>query len=126
MLPMTLFETGDSCGEVSLASLFEGKPLSPTRRETGFKEVANWCCRGGNYPQIGTYAKVDDVLLGIVPQYVFAMQVVPVGLVEQVCLDFGRQCPADEDGDHGNKKNGARTRMCGRRWRCVSGEKCSC
>lgn len=126
MLPMTLFETGDSCGEVSLASLFEGKPLSPTRRETGLKEVANWCCRGGNYPQIGTYAKVDDVLLGIAPQYVFAMQVVPVGLVEQVCLDFGRQCPADEDGDHGNKKNGARTRMCGRRWRCVSGEKCSC
>ena len=48
MLPMTLFETGDSCGEVSLASLFEGKPLSPTRRETGPKEVANWCCRGGN------------------------------------------------------------------------------
>ena len=48
MLPMTLFETGDSCGEVSLASLFEGKPLSPTRRETGLKEVANWCCRGGN------------------------------------------------------------------------------
>lgn len=48
MLPMTLFETGDSCGEVSLASLFEGKPLSPTRHETGLKEVANWCCRGGN------------------------------------------------------------------------------
>lgn len=50
MLPMTLFETSDSCGEVSLASLFEGKPLSPTRRETGLKEVANWCCRGGHYP----------------------------------------------------------------------------
>ena len=48
MLPITLFETGDSCGEVSLASLFEGKPLGPTRRETGLKEVANWCCRGGN------------------------------------------------------------------------------
>ena len=40
-------------------------------------------------------------------------------------LDFGRQCPTDEDGDHGNKKNGARTRMCGRRWRYESGEKCS-
>ena len=48
MLPITLFETGDSFGEVSLASLFEGKPLGPTRRETGLKEVANWCCRGGN------------------------------------------------------------------------------
>ena len=48
MLPITLFETGDSCGEVSLASLFEGKSLGPTRRETGLKEVANWCCRGGN------------------------------------------------------------------------------
>ena len=50
MLPMTLFETGDSRGEVSLASLFEGKPLNLTRRETGLKEVTNWCCRGGNYP----------------------------------------------------------------------------
>lgn len=50
MLPMTLFETSDSRSEVSLASLFEGKPLSPTRRETGLKEVANWCCSGGNYP----------------------------------------------------------------------------
>lgn len=49
MLPMALFETGDSRGEVSLASLFEGKPLNPTRRETGLKEVTNWCCRGGNY-----------------------------------------------------------------------------
>ena len=48
MLPMTLFETGDSRGKVSLASLLEGKPLSPTRRETGLQEVASWCCRGSN------------------------------------------------------------------------------
>lgn len=56
MLPMTLFETGDSSGEVSLASLFEGKPLSPTRHETGLQEVAGWCCRGGWPANLG----IDD------------------------------------------------------------------
>lgn len=56
MLPMTLFETGESCGEVSLFSLFEGKPLSPTRRETGLQEVASWCCRGGWPANLG----IDD------------------------------------------------------------------
>lgn len=47
MRPMSLLETGDSTGEVSLNSLFAGEGLQPVRRETNIEEVARWCCRGG-------------------------------------------------------------------------------
>lgn len=47
MRPMTLVETGDSAGSVSLAALLDGQELAPARCETQISDVARWCCRGG-------------------------------------------------------------------------------
>lgn len=47
MRPLSLAESGDSTGQVSLKSLLEGNPLEPIRHESGILEVARWCCRGG-------------------------------------------------------------------------------
>lgn len=46
MRPMSLFESGDSTGQISLRSLFDGE-FEPARVDTEIKEVARWCCRGG-------------------------------------------------------------------------------
>lgn len=46
MSTMSLFESGDSTGKVSLAGLFNGN-FEPARRRTEITEVARWCCRGG-------------------------------------------------------------------------------
>lgn len=46
MLPMTLSESGESTGEVSLAALFEGR-FEPCRASIGSEDLANLVCRGG-------------------------------------------------------------------------------
>ena len=46
MWPMSLAESGDSTGAVSLAGLFDGV-FEPTRTDTSIDDVAKWCCRGG-------------------------------------------------------------------------------
>jgi predicted AAA+ superfamily ATPase len=46
MWPMSLAESGDSSGQVSLSALFDGK-FVPAERETTIAQVARWCCRGG-------------------------------------------------------------------------------
>ncbi|KFI53733.1 AAA domain protein [Bifidobacterium biavatii DSM 23969] len=46
MWPMSLSESGDSTGDVSLSSLFDGT-FSPAERQTDIAEIARWCCRGG-------------------------------------------------------------------------------
>jgi predicted AAA+ superfamily ATPase len=48
--PMSLFETGDSTGEVSLLGLFGGD-FEPARNKTSVEDIARWCCRGG-WPSI--------------------------------------------------------------------------
>jgi len=50
MRPMSLFETGDSNGSVSLAKIFAGD-FKPRRMKTGTADIARWCCRGG-WPSI--------------------------------------------------------------------------
>ena len=50
MRPMSLFESGNSTGEISLRSLFDGEFVS-ARANTEVAEVARWCCRGG-WPSI--------------------------------------------------------------------------
>lgn len=47
MYPLSLAESGDSTGEVSLERLFREEDFKPARRETSIEEVALWCCRGG-------------------------------------------------------------------------------
>jgi predicted AAA+ superfamily ATPase len=50
MRSMSLFETGDSNGSVSLARIFDGD-FKPKRRKTETADIARWCCRGG-WPSI--------------------------------------------------------------------------
>jgi predicted AAA+ superfamily ATPase len=50
MSSMSLFETGDSNGSISLASIFDGD-FKPKRRKTETADIARWCCRGG-WPSI--------------------------------------------------------------------------
>jgi len=50
MRSMSLFETGDSNGSVSLANIFNGDFRS-NRRKTETADIARWCCRGG-WPSI--------------------------------------------------------------------------
>lgn len=46
MAPMSLFESGDSTGAVSLAGLFAGE-FCACRAKTGARDLVELCCRGG-------------------------------------------------------------------------------
>lgn len=50
MLPMTLFESGDSSGAISLAGLFEGR-FKKTTSILKTRKLVEVCCRGG-WPEI--------------------------------------------------------------------------
>lgn len=70
MRPMSLAETGDSTGSVSIDGLFSGKKPQLVRRETSVQEVARWCCRGGWPANLG----LDDEAAGeTVRQYLQAV-----------------------------------------------------
>ena len=47
MRPMTLFESGESNGSVSLSDLFEHKFKANALNKLSFEDVAYLCCRGG-------------------------------------------------------------------------------
>ena len=47
MRPMTLYESGESNGNVSLAELFENKSVLNGINELSLEDVAYLCCRGG-------------------------------------------------------------------------------
>lgn len=69
MHPMSLFESGESSGEVSLAGLFEGE-FATKPVETDLKSLARVICRGGWPAAIGC----DDDLIGDLPaQYLDAL-----------------------------------------------------
>ena len=50
MRPMSLYESGEGNGSVSLASLFSGQTIEPMHAEATIDEVAYQICRGG-WPQ---------------------------------------------------------------------------
>ena len=50
MRPMSLFESGDSTGSVSLRRLFDGDALSPQPNSLDLRRIAYLTCRGG-WPQ---------------------------------------------------------------------------
>lgn len=66
MRPMSLFESGDSSGLVSLGSLLAGKPLVPTSKPSDLEDVARWCCRGGWPANLGLS---DDAAFETSAQY---------------------------------------------------------
>ena len=47
MRPMSLYESGDSSGEVSLRDLCEGRPVSALTGEVDLRDLANFIVRGG-------------------------------------------------------------------------------
>ena len=50
MRPMSLFESGESSGLVSLSSLFAGETFQPQAVDTDLRQIAYLTCRGG-WPQ---------------------------------------------------------------------------
>lgn len=57
MRPMSLYESKDSSGKVSLKDLFEGKDISAVD-DTNFEEIAFLICRGGWPKAIGLKEKI--------------------------------------------------------------------
>ncbi|MDR3120902.1 MAG: DUF4143 domain-containing protein [Clostridiales bacterium] len=47
MRSMTLFESGDSSGSVSLGDLFDGKPVEPAASDLNYEKAVWLICRGG-------------------------------------------------------------------------------
>lgn len=47
MRPMTLFESGESSGSISLRDLFDGNTIDPVECKTELREIAYLVCRGG-------------------------------------------------------------------------------
>lgn len=95
MRPMSLLETGDSTGSVSLSALFAGEPLSPCRRDTGVSEVVRWCCRGGWPANLGLS---DEVAAETSVQYVQSVldkNVVDEGRSPDVALALMRALAAN-------------------------------
>lgn len=70
MRPMSLYESGDSTGTISLGALFDGKALEITPNDLKLADVAYLTCRGG-WPWATLIAK--DVALDQVFDYVDAV-----------------------------------------------------
>lgn len=66
MWPMSLVESGDSTGEVSLSGLFDGE-FTPTECATSVEDVARWCCRGGWPANLGLE---DEFALEVPGEYI--------------------------------------------------------
>lgn len=69
MLPMTLFESGDSSGAVSLAGLFEGRFKKATSN-LKTRELIEVCCRGG-WPEL--YGETATAAQRIAREYLAAV-----------------------------------------------------
>lgn len=70
MRPMSLFESLESTGEVSLKNLFEKVPFNPCKSNLNIEMIAQFICRGG-WPQ--SIIKPEDSALLIAREYVKAI-----------------------------------------------------
>ena len=66
MRPMSLFESGDSSGEISLESLFDAPESISGISNIDLDKIAFLCCRGG-WPQ--TVGKDEDIALNLAEEY---------------------------------------------------------
>lgn len=85
MLPMSLWESGESAGTVSLGDLFAGRPLGPGKAiERSLSDVAYLICRGG-WPQA---VNLDgDIALDQAFDYVKAVANSDISRVDGVSRD---------------------------------------
>ena len=81
MRPMSLFESGESSGNISLKDLFEGGTIEPQLNKLGLEDVAFLICRGG-WPQ-STFLK-GDLALDQAFDYVDAVTGVDIQRVDDV------------------------------------------
>ena len=88
MLPMSLWESGESSGTVSLGDLFAGRPFGPGKAiERSLSDVAYLICRGG-WPQA---VNLDgDVALDQAFDYVKAVANSDISRVDGVSRDPAR------------------------------------
>lgn len=81
MRPMSLFESGESSGNVSLKDLFEGGTVEPQLNKLGLEDVAFLTCRGG-WPQ-STFLE-GDLALDQAFDYVDAVTGIDIQRVDDV------------------------------------------
>ena len=78
MRPMSLCESNDGTGSVSLLDLFDGKGFAPSRNESTLQDVARWCCRGGWPANLGLE---DDLACETAGQYI--QSVLDVNVIDE-------------------------------------------
>lgn len=88
MRPMSLFEAGESSGELSLGALFSGERFRPAKAvERSLEETAYLVCRGG-WPQ--AVGQQGDVALDRAFEYVDAVVNSDISRVDGVSRDSAR------------------------------------
>ena len=61
--PMSLFETGESAGEVSIEDLLNGMPVAVARPEISFEQIVDAVCRGGWPRMLGESVRTSQQFL---------------------------------------------------------------
>jgi len=84
MRPMSLYESGDSSGEVSLASLLRGETIKPTRSGMTYKKAC-WLISRGGWP--ATLGLPQDQALDLPGQYLGAVAETDLERVDGVARD---------------------------------------
>lgn len=87
MRPMSLWESGESTGMISLADLFEDKPLEPQSNPLDLEEIAFLICRGG-WPQ-ATFL-TGDIALDQARDYYEAIYKTDIHRVDQTRRNSNR------------------------------------
>ena len=86
MRPMSLLETGESTGEVSLETLLEGAPVAARRPDASFQDVLEALCRGG-WPRLLGRSVLDAQLF--LDNYLAELCRTDVSSVDGVARDPG-------------------------------------
>lgn len=81
MRPMSLWESGESTGSISLEDIFEGKTIEPQQNKLTLEDIAFLLCRGG-WPR-ATLLK-DKAALGEARDYYEAIYKVDIHRVDKV------------------------------------------
>lgn len=87
MRPMTLYESGESCGSVSLAELFEGMDYPEGETSAVLDDIAYYICRGG-WP--GAIGLARDLALEQASDYFDAVVNADISRVDHVSRDSQR------------------------------------
>lgn len=81
MRPMSLWESGESTGTISLADIFDGKPLEPQICKLKMDDIAYLICRGG-WPHATTLK--EDIALDEARDYYEAIYKTDIHRVDKV------------------------------------------